>query len=230
MLIATDKNWDAHVGDAEEIARGAGFQALRERIVELAAPAAGEVAVDVGAGTGLLSLELASRGLEVWAIDISPSMCEYLRSKAASAEADRLRIGVGSAASLPLMDGVADLVVSNYCFHHLPDEGKRRALAEARRVLAPGGRLVFGDMMFALGLSEPRDREVVITKVRAIARKGPAGFVRLGRNAARIATRRWEHPARAEWWRQALLDAGFVDVEVELFHHEGGVASARAPR
>lgn len=81
--------------------------------------------------------------------------------------------------------------------------------------------------MFALGISDPRDRQVVATKVRAIARKG---FLRLGRNALRVALRRWEHPARAEWWRDALHEAGFTDVQVEVFAHEGGVASARLPR
>lgn len=227
MLIATEKNWDAHVIHAEEIARGDGFCALRDRIIGLAAPRPDEVAVDVGAGTGLLSLELASMGLEVWAIDISPSMCEYLRTKAASAGVDGIHVSVASAVSLPLVDGMADLVVSNYCFHHLDDAGKLRALAEVRRVLKPGGRVVFGDMMFTLSAGDPRDRAVVTAKVRAMLRKGPAGVVRLMRNGLRLATGRWEHPARASWWQSALERGGFDDVEVEVLDHEGGIARAR---
>lgn len=227
MLIAADKNWDAHVVHAEEIARGAGFVALRDRIVELAAPQPGEVAVDVGAGTGLLALDLAARGLAVWAIDISPSMCEYLRTKAASAGITGIHASVASAVSLPLVDGVADLVVSNYCFHHLGDEGKRQALREARRVLKPGGRMVFGDMMFTLSATDRRDRQVVAMKVRSMLRKGPAGVVRLARNGVRFATGRWEHPARAPWWDGALRDAGFEDVRVDVLAHEGGIAYAR---
>lgn len=227
MLIATEKNWDAHVVHAEEIARGEGFCELRDRILDLAEPRAGEVAVDVGAGTGLLALELAARGLEVWAIDISPSMCEYLRTKAASAGVGGMHVSVASAVSLPLVDGIADLVVSNYCFHHLDDGGKRRALDEARRVLKPGGRIVFGDMMFALSTTDARDREVVVAKVRSMLRKGPAGVVRLARNGARLATGRWEHPARARWWDATLRDAGFADVRVDVLPHEGGIAYAR---
>jgi hypothetical protein len=41
---------------------------------------------------------------------------------------------------------------------------------------------------------------------------------------------RGEHPARVEWWQEALLDAGFVDVTVRALEHEGGIALARKPR
>lgn len=223
------KNWDAHVEHAEEVARGAGFQHLRDRILELAQPRDEEVAVDIGSGTGLLTLPLAERVRTVWAVDIAPLMAEYVKTKAASAGLCNIEVATASAVSLPLVDGAATLVVSNYCFHHLDDEGKRRALREIHRVLEPGGRLVFGDMMFRVGVADARDREVVKAKVRGMLRKGPAGLVRLAKNALRFAGRRWEHPARAGWWEAALHEAGFVDVRVEVLAHEGGLASARRP-
>jgi ubiquinone/menaquinone biosynthesis C-methylase UbiE len=229
MLVVTPKNWDAHVVHAEEVARGSAFRHLRDRIVELAEPTAGETAVDVGAGTGLLTLALAQRGVQVWAVDISPAMGDYLRAKAASAGSGTVDTVVGSAVSLPLVDGCADLVVSNYCFHHLSQADKRRALAEAHRVLRPGGRLVFGDMMFALGLRQARDRKVVGEKVAAMLRKGPAGVARLARNGVRVLSGRWERPARAGWWAAALHEAGFVDVTVEELSHEGGLSFACRP-
>lgn len=223
------KDWDGYVEEAEEVARSEGFQALRDRIVRLAAPRPGEVAVDVGAGTGLLTFPLAERVERVWAIDIAAPMCEYLRTKSASAGLDNVEVSVGSATSLPLVDRSADLAVSNYCFHHLSDDGKHRALAEVHRVLRPGGRFVFGDMMFRVSVTDARDREVVAAKVRGMVRKGPAGVARLARNAVRFAGRRWEQPARAPWWEQALRRAGFEDVEIAVLHHEGGIASARRP-
>lgn len=226
MLV---KNWDRHVVDAEEIARSTGFCDLRERIVTLAAPRPDDVVVDIGAGTGLLTLALAGTVERVWAIDVSSRMIDYLRAKSASAGFTNVETVIASAVSLPLVDATAQLVVSNYCLHHLDEHGKRRAIAEIARVLEPGGRLVVGDMMFELGFADARDRQVLGEKVRAMLRKGPAGMLRLVKNGARLASGRWEHPAGAEWWRAALADAGFVDIELASLSHEGGIATARRP-
>ena len=223
------KNWDRHVLDGEAVARCPGFLALRERILELAQPETHHRAVDVGSGTGLLALPLAHRVEHVWAVDISAGMTDYLRAKASSAGLGNLEAVVSSAVSLPLVDDAVDLVVSNYCFHHLNDAEKHLAMLEAWRVLRPGGRLVFGDMMFGLGLGDARDREVVTQKVRAMLRKGVPGVVRLMKNVGRVASGRWESPARAAWWAGELRRAGFVDVGVEVLDHEGGLAWARKP-
>jgi ubiquinone/menaquinone biosynthesis C-methylase UbiE len=228
-LSRSTKNWDVHVEHAEQIARGAGFRALRDRIVELAAAPPGAVVVDVGSGTGLLTLALADGAAKVWAIDSSVAMGEYLRVKAASAGHVNVEAVHASAASLPLIDGVADVVVSNYCFHELRAPQKRQALAEAFRVLRPGGRLVVGDMMFSLSGSEARDRRLIAEKALAIARRGPPGLWRLAKNAARLLLGRWEHPADARWWRSALIEAGFAEVSVETLAHEGGIASGARP-
>jgi len=228
MTVAV-KNWDRHVADAEEVARGPGFQRIRDRILEVAEPESHHTAVDVGAGTGLLALALAECVETVWAIDISPAMGDYLRAKAASAGFLNVEVATSSAVSLPLVDESADLVVSNYCLHHLDAEGKERALAEIYRVLRPGGRLVFGDMMFQVGLADPRNRRIVRQKARAMLQKGPAGAWRLAKNGFRFATRTWEHPAAAEWWTKAISRAGFTEVHVEVLDHEGGLAWARRP-
>ena len=179
MALLANKDWDRHVADAEEVARGGGFRALRDQILERAEPSGRSTVVDVGSGTGLLTLAFAERCDRVWAVDISAGMAGYLRAKAASAGLENVEPVVASAVSLPLVDCSADLVVSNYCFHHLRNADKVRALEETQRVLRPGGTLVFGDMMFSPGLRDTRDRQVISAKVRALLRKGPAGAWRL---------------------------------------------------
>jgi len=226
-VTAAAKNWDRHVRDAETVARGPGFVALRDRVLELASPQSGDIAVDLGAGTGLLTLALAPDVERVWAIDNSAGMVEYLRVRAESAELDNVRVVLASATHVPLVDDIADLVVSNYCFHEMTDVDKGFALSEASRLLRAGGRLVIGDMMFTLSPLSSRDRRIVAGKLRAIARRGIPGLLRIVKNAARVATGRWEHPSTADWWHTALAEHGFDEICLELFEHEGGIVVAR---
>ena len=179
--------------------------------------------VDLGSGTGLLTLQAAPLTSRVWSVDVSSAMSDYLATKALSAGLTNVETVTSSIVSLPLVDDSADVAISNYCFHHLADPDKQVALEEVRRVLRPGGRLVIGDMMFSATRMDPRSRAVVASKVRALASKGPGGIWRLAKNGARLATGRWEKPATPDWWHQALVNAGFDQVEVEVLEHEGGI-------
>lgn len=221
------KDWNEHVENLEQMASTAAFQTLRDNILELALLRPEDRVLDIGAGTGLLTLAAAPCAARVIALDISPAMCRHLQDKLERLEVGNAEVIVANATRLPLGDASLDVVISNYCFHHLADPDKRRALDEIERVLRPGGRLVFADMMFQLSVLDHRDRTVILGLVKRMVRRGPAGLVRIARNATRILTRRWEHPARAQWWQGALLAAGFLEVTVRPLDHEGGLATAR---
>jgi SAM-dependent methyltransferase len=221
-------HWDDRVDAWEDVAATPAFQALQQRILREVEATRDDVAVDLGAGTGLLTIPLARHVSEIIAIDISPAMLDRLRHHAEDSGITNLRCAEADLRVLPLDDASVTLAVSNYTFHHLADVEKELALAEVRRVLAPGGRLVVCDMMFALSL-EPRNRRLIAGKLVAIGRRGPAGWLRIAKNAGRVATGRWEQPASPDTWRAMLDRRRFSDVEVELVEQEAGLARARRP-
>jgi ubiquinone/menaquinone biosynthesis C-methylase UbiE len=111
--------------------------------VRLAAPRAGERVVDVAAGTGALSarlLEAADGRLDLLAVDRLPAMLGRARRRLRPWPKARLLLA--DAACLPVEDGAVDLVTMGYLLHLLPPERVRAVLLEARRVMAPAGRLV----------------------------------------------------------------------------------------
>jgi len=221
-------DWDERVESWEEVAASPAFLSIRDRILELAEPRRDDRAVDLGAGTGLLALALAPRVRELVAVDISERMLERLDDRAVADGVHNVELVVADLRRLPLEDESATLVVSNYAFHHLDDPGKELALAEARRILRPGGRLVICDMMFSLSLA-PRDRRLVWEKVTGLLRRGPAGVLRILRNALRVLAGRWEQPAAPRTWEEMLVARGFEQVRIELLEHEAAVAVARRP-
>ncbi len=123
--------------------------ALRSRTADLALLTAGEAVLDVGCGTGDLTLQVARRvgssGL-VAGIDAAPEMIARARQKAT-----RRHMAIDFRAepveALSFADHTFDVVVSSLVFHHLPDALKRRGLVEMQRVLKPGGRVLLVDLL-----------------------------------------------------------------------------------
>jgi len=119
---------------------------FKEDLITEAAIRSGQRVLDLGCGTGTLTLMIKERhpGAEVSGVDGAPEILELARRKASRAG---LGIGwvEGLASALPYPVGSFDRVLSSLLFHHLRREDKRKALAEARRVLRPGGELHLAD-------------------------------------------------------------------------------------
>ena len=113
---------------------------LRAQILDGLAP--GAAVVDVGSGTGTLAIALAAGGVQVIGVDGDPEVLGLAHAKP-GAEAVQWRRGLATA--LPLPGASADRVVMSLLLHHLDAGAKRTALAEAVRVLRPGGRLHVAD-------------------------------------------------------------------------------------
>ena len=116
----------------------------RRLIVDEIATVEAEVVLDVGCGTGTLTIAAANelREARVVGLDGDRKVLDLARRKAGS---ERVEWVEGLADELPFGDGEVDAVMTTLVFHHLPLGIKRAALAESRRVLRPGGRLVVAD-------------------------------------------------------------------------------------
>jgi SAM-dependent methyltransferase len=119
-----------------------GARAIHWQLVAQAGVAPGQTVLELGTGTGEVLL-LAARvapGATLVGLDPDPAVLDLARRKAAR-HGVPLRLERGYADQLPYADGSVDRVLSSFMFHHLPPEEQRAMLAEARRVLAPGGSL-----------------------------------------------------------------------------------------
>jgi ubiquinone/menaquinone biosynthesis C-methylase UbiE len=102
----------------------------------------GGAVVDVGCGTGTMAIALADAGAAVTAVDGDPEVLAIAHAKPG---AGAVQWREATATALPVAGESADRVVMSLLLHHLGAEAKGAALAEARRVLGPGGRLHVAD-------------------------------------------------------------------------------------
>ncbi len=109
--------------------------------IEAAAPP-GARFLEIGVGTGRIALPLQRRGCWVAGVDLSAAMMGAYRGKAAAAGLPAPRLLRGDVTRLPLAGASVDVVIEVHVLHLVP--GWRQALAEIRRVLAPGGTVVLG--------------------------------------------------------------------------------------
>jgi len=168
-----DAKWGIDYG---EVGQNQVLGKVRKALGTTAVPTFGR-SLEIGAGTGYFSLNLLQAGIVRHAVctDISPGMLAELE-----ANARRLGLAVETAASdaeaLPFDDESFDLVLGHAVLHHLPD--LRAALGEFRRVLRPGGTVLFagepsryGDRLAAF---PKRAATAVAPLWRAALRAGPA--------------------------------------------------------
>ncbi|GGR99484.1 class I SAM-dependent methyltransferase [Deinococcus sedimenti] len=114
-------------------------------LLRLAAPGPGDRALDVATGTGNTALALAPHVQDVTGVDVADAMLTHARERAEREGLDNATFRSGNAEALPFPDGTFTLVTSRHAPHHFAHLD--RFLAEAWRVLRPGGRLVIADQI-----------------------------------------------------------------------------------
>jgi ubiquinone/menaquinone biosynthesis C-methylase UbiE len=119
-------------------------RARTEELIRRYLPDDRAVVVDVGGATGIYAFALAALGHDVHLIDIVPKHIEQAKARAQEPDSPSLAsMRVGDARSLDVDDNFADVMLMHGPLYHLTDRADRnRALAEAFRVLKPGGTLL----------------------------------------------------------------------------------------
>jgi SAM-dependent methyltransferase len=223
------RRWTRRAAGWDRAAAGnPGLVAVVEAVVAEARGEAWMEAIDLGCGSGQLSIPLARRVASVHAVDISPAMIHLLDRNAADAGLANIRSQTAALEDLALPPACADLIVSSYALHHLRDDAKARLVRAAAQWLRPGGRLVIGDMMFGRG-ADARDRAIIRDKVAQLARRGPAGWWRVAKNAARFTLRTSERPLPVHAWVELLERAGFAEVGARHVVAEAALVHGRRP-
>ena len=144
--VANDYDSFAEAYSAEAEANLINAYYERPAILALAGDVAGRRILDAGCGSGPLFAALRDRGAVVTGIDKSTGMLELARRRLGDG-ADLQVADLGS--PLPFPDGAFDDVIASLVLHYLEDWGP--TLAELRRVLTPGGRLIVSvDHPFAI--------------------------------------------------------------------------------
>lgn len=163
---------------------------LRTLSYELLGLAPGQAVVDVGCGPGRAVAELAERGARPVGVDVNEQMLAAARQRWPARD-----FRLAGADDLPLADGSVAGYRADKVFHELADPD--RALAEAKRVLAVGGRIVLLGQDWDCVVIDSDDPQLTRTIVHA---------------RADMVT----NPRVARRYRNLLLDNGFVNVAIDV--------------
>jgi ubiquinone/menaquinone biosynthesis C-methylase UbiE len=190
MASMSNETIEALIPQLDAIENSPDATALRTRSYELLRAAPGTLVVDVGCGAGRTVAELADQGVRAMGIDVNDQMIALARQRWPDGE-----FHAGDAYALPLDDAQATGYRADKVIHTLADPP--RALAEARRVLARGGRIVLCGQDWDTIVIDSTDPELTRTIVH--------------KRADQVAS-----PRIARQYRNLLLGAGFRDVTVEV--------------
>jgi len=137
--VSTETNYDDFAQDYSDENESSLLNAYYERpaILQMAGDIAGRRILDIGCGSGPLSQKLIERGAKVSGFDASQGMIDLARKRLGS-EAELKVADLGD--KLPYEDDSFDDAVASLVFHYLEDW--TQPLAEVRRIIKPGGRLI----------------------------------------------------------------------------------------
>ena len=203
-----------------------GLAKVAAAVLLAAGERSGDRVIDLGCGAGLVSIPLAERGALVLAVDGNEVLVSRLKRAARERQLPGLEVVLTPVNDLSLPASSADLIVSTYALHRLRDVDKQRVVTAAFRWLKPGGTFIVADMMFGRGMTS-RDRAIIRSKIRTLAKRGIGGYWRIAKNGWRYLVRMREHPISISAWTAMFARAGFTAITASSIVNEAGLVSGR---
>ena len=124
---------------------------LLEREMERHAGFAGSVVLDIGAGSGFHALRLAATAAHVYAVEPAPGMIRQFQARLAAHPCANVSLLATHAESIPLQDNCIDIIHSRFAYFFGRDSNCDPGIAEAKRLLKPGGHFFIIDNYLGRG-------------------------------------------------------------------------------
>lgn len=182
----------------------------------------GDIVLDIGCGTGLLSLKFLKKAdCSIYGIDSSPEMLEIFKDKISKLDlSEKITCGLKEAENLDFENESFDIVASTVTLHHVID--KFSVIKKILNLLKPGGRFLIGDIdMDTTGdLCDPERMLRILDYLKeeyalALKEGGVEAFSRMYDNGKKHILNDGEYCISFKQWKDICLEAGFNSIKIK---------------
>ncbi len=155
-MVVQNKKWDFDrydwIQDYDERMRNTKhlrYDETLSRVLDRACIEDGDLALDIGTGTGNLAVKFLERGCKVIGLDPSVKLLKIAEQKAKEWKGRfQIRLCKDPFLKIPFPEQTFNVVASTFSIHHISEDKKRLSIREIKRVLKLDGQIIIGDVMF----------------------------------------------------------------------------------
>ena len=222
MTESTQKWFDAWSNEYDQtLGKIKRHHEMLDLAVEMANVKSGEYILDIGCGTGLLSLKfLEAAECTINGIDLSEDMLNIWKDKIEKLNlSNRVKIKLGNASNLEFEDSTFNIIASTVTLHHVKD--KQPTLNKIYRLLKPKGRFIIGDLDVDTSgdLNDIKRLSHILDYLKeelslALRDGGVDAFIRMYDNGKKHILNDGEYCINFKMWSQLCKNVGFKNITV----------------
>jgi ubiquinone/menaquinone biosynthesis C-methylase UbiE len=195
---------------------------LLDLVVDSSGVKDGDIILDIGCGTGLLSLKFLKKAdCSIYGIDSSPEMLEIFKDKVSKLDlSEKITCGLQEAENVDFENESFDIVASTVTLHHVID--KYSVIKKILNLLKPGGRFLIGDIdMDTTGdLNDPKRMLRILDYLKeeyalALKEGGVEAFSRMYDNGKKHILNDGEYCISFKRWKDICVKAGFKNIKIK---------------